>query len=404
MSTPSAPSIVSICRSLPNVDDSSSGVFVFRRLEAMSRLAPVHALQPVPYFPILRSPPAWSKVPDRRAGNLEIHHEPMFYIPGVFKSADGYWLYRSAMHGLTRLARDTGIDVIDAHFGYPEGVGALMAARRLGLPVFVTLRGFEAEYLEKPLIRGQIRRVLEGVDGVICVSHFLKDLATEHGADPRKVRVIHNAIDRHAFFPGDRSQARREIGLNDDVPLVLSVGHLVVRKRHHVLIRAFAKVRETRPDARLLIAGAKSFETAYPGKLGQLVEELGLQESVRFLGNVGADEISTYYRAADVFALGTQREGCCNAVLEALACGLPVVTTPVGDNVHFVKDGENGYIVPVDDHDALAMAISRSLGRQDWDRAEISRALGVGDWSDVAGKVIGFFRESVSRNTLAGAA
>lgn len=383
--------VASICRSLPNPGDASSGVFVFRRLAAMSRRVRVRAIQPVPFFPIIKPLPDWSLLPERSENDLNIAHAPMFYLPKLAKSLDGIWLYRAVMKRLSQYQRCGGVDIVDAHFGYPEGVGAFIAARRLGIPIIATLRGFEAEYLGKPLIGTQIRQVLKNADGLICVSHFLKELALQHGADPDRIRVIHNAIDRTSFFPSDKSLARRQLGLPDAAPIVLSVGHLVVRKRHHVLIEAFAELSKTHPDAILLIVGGESFESGYPDRLQNLVSELGLSGAVRFIGNVAATDVAKYYHAADIFALGTQREGCCNAVLESLACGVPVITTPVGDNEYFVKDGLNGYIVPVDDNAAMAKAIVDAVQRKDWNPIEISENLAVGDWDAVAADVINFF-------------
>lgn len=373
-------------------------MFVFRRLAAMARQAHVHALQPVPYFPIARPLPDWSLRPARQEGNLDVSHAPMFYVPGVLKSLDGFWLYRAVRDSLSRLHNTNGLDVIDAHFGYPEGVGALMAARRLGIPATVTLRGFEAEYLQKPLISSQIRNVLSNADGLICVSHFLKDLALQHGADPDKVCVIHNAIDRKTFFPSDKSDARQQLGLPDTAKIIVSVGHLVLRKRHHVLIEAFAELIKAHPDAMLLIVGGDSFGSVYPDRLVRLVAKLGLEKSVRFPGNVSANEVAQYYHAADMFVLGTQREGCCNAVLESLACGIPVITTPVGDNEFFVKNGLNGYIVPVDDVPATSRAILEAVRRDDWNKSEISGNLRVGDWDSVAKDVLTFMSESVCKS------
>lgn len=357
----------------------------------MAERSNLKAIQPVPFFPLVAPLKAWAKAPEREEDGLRVLHAPMFYIPKFLKSLDGTWLYRSVMAPLTNLKQAGQLDIVDAHFGYPEGIGALMAARKLGVPCVVTLRGFEAEYLHKPLIGRQIKRMIRNVDGCICVGHFLKGLAIEHGANPDTTRVIHNAIDREMFYAADRDQARHELGLDTRAPIVISVGHLIPRKRHHVLVAAFAELLSSQPDARLMIIGDAGFEQDYARRLKNQIFSAGIGDSVSLLGNVAAHKIGDYLRAADVFGLGTQREGCCNAVLEALACGLPVVTTDVGDNSWFVKDDENGYIVPVDDSAAMASALTNALLRKDWDRKQISANLAVGDWDAVAAEVMEFF-------------
>jgi glycosyltransferase involved in cell wall biosynthesis len=98
-----------------------------------------------------------------------------------------------------------------------------------------------------------------------------------------------------------------------------------------------------------------------------------------------------------VFALGTAREGCCNAVLEALGAGVPVVTTPVGDNAHFVKNGANGYLVPVDDAAGMAEALAAVFARDSWDRGRISAELAVGTWQQIARDVLNFFEETLAQ-------
>jgi glycosyltransferase involved in cell wall biosynthesis len=172
----------------------------------------------------------------------------------------------------------------------------------------------------------------------------------------------------------------------------MSVGHLVSRKRHHVLIEAFARVHAFLPDARLVIVGALAFEPRYPRSLKRLAQRSAVADKVHFTGNLAPRSVVDWLRAADIFALATAREGCCNAVLEALAVGTPVVTTPAGDNPHFVKDGRNGFIVPIDDVNAMAAAIHRALSAVRWDRAAIADSLhsSVGDWSDVAKRVLAF--------------
>ena len=385
--------IVSVCRWLPSPDDPIAGLFVQRRLEALGKLADVEVLQPIPYFPGLRRIPAWATARTRLSGGIEINHLPMFYIPKVLKSLDGYWLYRSIRDAVRRAHAERRIDAIDAHFGYPDGVGAGRAARSLGIPYFITFRGLEADYVDDPQIAPQIRDAVTHAAGCVCVAHFLRDVALRYGAEPRRIGVIHNAVDRALFKPGDRAEARAALSIEPDCKLVVSVGNLLAVKGHRTLIAAFAAVRARMPTARLAIIGGAAHEPDHPAKLAEQVRALGLGDAVTFVGKLPPPEVVRWLRAADAFALASRREGCCNAVLEALATGVPVVATSVGDNPYFVQDGANGHLVPVDDVDAFAAALEAALARESWDPARISASLRAGDWSEVAIQVLDFFRE-----------
>jgi glycosyltransferase involved in cell wall biosynthesis len=186
------------------------------------------------------------------------------------------------------------------------------------------------------------------------------------------------------------------LGVPDDVPLVVCVGNLIELKRHHVLIEAFARLRASRPAAQLAIVGGGEAEPAYEARLRRLASSSGVGDAVRFVGRIPSAEVALWLQAADLFALATSREGCCNSILEALASGRPVVTTPAGDNAHFVLNGVNGQVVPIDDALATAAALERVLSRKDWDAASISTGLEVGGWNEVAREVLAFFGERAS--------
>jgi glycosyltransferase involved in cell wall biosynthesis len=145
----------------------------------------------------------------------------------------------------------------------------------------------------------------------------------------------------------------------------------------------------------LVIIGGAAYDRGYPAELERAVNASGLAGCVRMAGRVAQSTVNDWLQAADVFALATAREGCCNAVLEALAAGRPVVTTPVGDNAHFVRDGVNGMLAPVDDVAAFERALAESFTMQ-WDASAISRGLEVGDWDDVAQRVVEYFHERIS--------
>jgi glycosyltransferase involved in cell wall biosynthesis len=388
--------IVSVCRLAPTPTDPAAGVFVLNRLAAMQAQSDVTILQPILYTPVVKPLPDWAKAQSRAVRGVTVTHAPMFYLPGILKSVDSYWLERAIGAQIARLHRESPIDAIDAHFGYFEGVGCVRLGKRLGIPVFITLRGVEHEDVARPRIGPQLLGALHDATGCISVSHSLRDRVARFGADPARIEVVHNAIDASTFRRGEREAARTKLSLGAG-PLVVSVGNLVSGKRHHVLLDAFAAVRREIPDATLAIVGGQRFEPRYPDDLLVRARALGIEDVTRFVGNIAPTEVALWLQAADTFALATAREGCCNAVLEALAAGLPVVTTGAGDNAHFVKDNVNGYIVPVDDAGALARALTQALRRSDWDRDEISRRLlaEVGSWQGVATKVLDYMRRQI---------
>jgi glycosyltransferase involved in cell wall biosynthesis len=389
--------IVSVCRLLPTPVDPAAGIFVLNRIAAMSAVADVRVIQPVPYMPAVRPLPGWAQVPRHRLGELDIVHAPMLYVPRFFKSLDGAWLARSIAPVIERMHAERPIDAIDAHFGYPDGAGCVQVGRRLGIPVFVTLRGVEQEQASTAFVRQRLTGALRAAAGCVAVSQTLRDLAVRSGVDRSTVRVVHNAIDGATFRAGDRHAARARLGLTAAEPLIVSVGLLISRKRHHVLIDAFAELRREIPGAVLAIIGGPSFEPRYPEQLQAQIGALGLQNAVRLVGALPQSQVVDWLQAADAFALLSSREGCCNAVLEALAVGVPTVATAAGDNALFIRVGENGDIVPIDDAANTARALAKVLRCQDWNRPRIAEQLRaqVGGWQLVGERVIDFFQDRI---------
>lgn len=387
--------IASVCTLFPTDAEEHKGIFVARRVSQLAKVADVQAIQPLPWFPVLR--PQRESISATSNDTLNIVRRRMFYVPGVMKHLDGRWLARSILPVLKQLRDESGLDLVDAHFGYPEGVGAVLAAERLGIPVFVTLRGNEQVYLKQPAIRSQLVEALHACRGIIAVSHGLRNVVVEAGINANKIRVISNAVDRGQFCPGDKRAARIELDLPKHSPVIVSVGQLVSGKGHDVLIRAVEELRRRHPDVVLAIIGAASYERDVPAKLRTLIESLQMADTVLLVGPQSPERVAQWLRAADIFALCTRREGCCNAVLEALACGVPVVTTDAGDNRRFVDPPANGYIAPFDDPAAICSTLEVALDRK-WNRAQISNSLPPDGWEGVARAVLEFFHSRLQSN------
>jgi teichuronic acid biosynthesis glycosyltransferase TuaC len=118
MREPSTPGVVSVCRALPSDDTPSSHVFVMQRIAAMAKIAEVQALEPVPYFPLLKPLPESARLETRQRNGVRIAPVPMFYLPGAFKQFDGKWMQRAIAPHARRLVDQGKLDALDAHFGY----------------------------------------------------------------------------------------------------------------------------------------------------------------------------------------------------------------------------------------------------------------------------------------------
>lgn len=387
--------VASVCTLFPTDNEPHKGIFVARRVAELAKLADVKAIQPLPWFPFLRpqSQVGWS-----RDHSFRVWRRKMFYLPGAMKTLDGQWLYRSVFPVLRQWRDESGLDLIDAHFGFPEGVGAIRAANELILPAFVTLRGNEHFYLTQPKIRSQLLDSLHACQGIVTVSHTLREEIVAAGIDSSKVRVISNAVNRTQFFPGDKNAARLALDLPAESPVIVAVGQLVSGKGHDVLIRAAEEVRKRNPDIILAIVGAPSYERDTPGKLRELIESRQMSDTVRLVGAQPPEKVVQWLHAADLFSLCTKREGCCNSVLEAIACGVPVVTTDAGDNRRFVQPPANGYIVPFDDFIAVSSALEVAMDRE-WNPAQISDSLPQDGWEGVARAVLDFFHSRLEQNS-----
>jgi glycosyltransferase involved in cell wall biosynthesis len=234
-----------------------------------------------------------------------------------------YTLARAALPTIRKLISEGyDFDLIDAHYYYPDGVAASFIAKALNKPFVVTARGTDLNLIpeyEKP--RKLILETAESASASIGVCKALMDRLAELGADPAKLHTLRNGVDLERFKPVDRKLARQQLGLPADQRIFLSVGHLVERKGNHIAIEAMVKLSE----CLLLIAGSGP----ELGRLQQLASQLGVDDRVRFLGQIANDQLSTWYSAADALILCSSREGWANVLLESMACGTPVVATNI---------------------------------------------------------------------------
>lgn len=371
----------------PNPSQPEFGVFVRERARRLAAHCQIEVIAPVPWFPFnhaIRGTAALAP-PHERDADFEVHHPRVLSIPLVGKSLDGFFYFASILSEVRRLRRRFPFDVIDAHFAYPDGVAAVLLGKALGCPVVLTLRGNEVETIGFALRRWQIRRALLRAR-LITVSESLRDLAATLGVPPQRVRVIPNGVDGRRFHRGDKQAARSALGLPLDRPILVSIGALVARKGHERIIDLVPELRRRYPGLLYVTIGGPGGSDSRLHAIEQRVRSEGLEAAVHIAGAQPHDKIPLWLAAADVFCLATSREGCPNSVIEALACGTPVVVTSVGGVPEIVRDGDDGFLVPYFDGAAFARALAAALER-DWDRDEIARRAAARTWEEAAAAV-----------------
>jgi glycosyltransferase involved in cell wall biosynthesis len=310
-------------------------------------------LAPVPWFPFrqqfygdyarhARAPRA------ERRGGIAVMHPRYPVLPKVGMTVAPLLLSRAVAPTVERIHRHFPFDLIDAHYFYPDGVAAVMLGKRARKPVVVTARGSDINLIAKyRLPRAMIRWAARNAAAVITVSRALKDALVQLGVPPEHICVLRNGVDLNLFKPLEREAVREHLGMARKT--IISVGNLLDFKGHGIVISALSLL----PDCELVVIGEgpdrRDFE--------KLARDAGVGERVRFLGSIPQAALGEYYGAADALVLASSREGWPNVLLEAMACGTPVVATKVGGVPEIIAAPEAGIVLEERSAAALATAL-----------------------------------------------
>jgi glycosyltransferase involved in cell wall biosynthesis len=268
-----------------------------------------------------------------------------------------------ALAGLASLARYVHrerIDVIHTSDRPRDALACVVVARVTRVPCVVHVHTAWGEWMGR-----LVRWTLQRADALIAVSEFVGRSLVAAGHAPRRVHVVHNAIDLDCWKPGaERDAARDELGLRPDDLAVLTVCRLAPEKGLVELIEAVDRVRDVDPDIRLLIAGLDlSTDQRFSSELVDQVRRRGLGDYVQFLG--WRDDVARLMAAADVYAMPSTREPFGLVFAEAMAMKLPVLGLDDGGTPEVVEHGRTGLLSGHGDIDALAANLASLLGSPD---------------------------------------
>lgn len=262
-------------------------------------------------------------------------------------------------------------DILHFHVLWWAGLLTASRAKRLGVPTIYqsvllnedTPSGIVAQKL------GELKlRYLKKFTTILPIADYLTEDYLKFGFSPTKVHTLMNSVDTNFFHPTtsqvEKRTLRKMYSLPEEAKILVFVGSIIQRKGVDILTKAFITAAQRDNDLCLIVVGARnkqenpSLDEDFVSNLHKELEENGVSNKVTFLGLIqNRDQLADLYRLSDIFVFPSRNEGLPNVVLEAMACGLPVIVSrlPVLENV--IANGENGFFVPIDDAVSLSDAI-----------------------------------------------
>lgn len=388
--------VITVTTFFPNASQPQRTVFVKNLVQAMKKHCNVEVIAPLPYVPPFGIKPEWRSsraVPAREnIDGIDVEH-PRFVVLPKIGWLSGLTYFLRVLPVLRRFKADGKQIVVHVHCAFPDAIGVALASRLLGLSYVVTAHGSDINvYAERPTLRFQIRWALSHAAGIIAVSEALQArIAFLLGHTKKRIACIPcAAFDPQIFSLQTRPDAFRS---RENLPqgrIVLFVGLLVPIKGVEFLVDAWAELRrrkKLRETDRLVLLGNGPERNALELKTA----DAKLGDTIQFAGTVSQAQVAQWIRTAHLLCLPSRNEGTPNVIIEALACGVPVVASRVGGIPDLIRDGENGLLVPPADSPALADAIESALDRE-WNAEAIAESVAGRTWQTISRQNIEFIQ------------
>ncbi len=287
---------------------------------------------------------------------------------------------------------ESPFDIIHAQYAYPTGLAAMEASRKLGVPNLVSIQGGDGHWIGGCCATH--KRAMLAVLGhagalLIGTRSFADEVTENHDTPSERFTIIPNAVDTRRFEPVEG----RKLEETHDEPTLLYHGRVDRRKGALVLLDAFAELVRERPGLRLAVSGIGPDTDAVASR----VRELGLKDRVDELGYASYDEVPSVYRRGDVFVTPTFAEGFSNTILEAMASGLPIISTHAVGVVDCLRHGENALLAEPGSAESLAAELRLMLDdaplRGRLAEQALHEARTLYSWPAIAEEIVGVYKD-----------
>ncbi len=390
--------ILALSLLFPNRPFPNYGIFVLNRLKALKADCDIKIVAPSPKFPLMEKFNRFknfSLIPaEETIEGFQVTHPFFPIIPRYLKWIDSLSYLLATLPHIREIRKSFDFQIIDVHWVYPDILTAYFCAKLYKKKVIVTVRGLEALHLGEKGIRKKILDfIIKRVDFVITLSHELQSLVEDIGVPREKIKVILNGVNTSEFFLIDQERARAHLGISKGKKVVISVGSLIKTKGHHKIIEALPLLKDLNID--LYIIGGVGLEGDDKTFLEELVK-LHRLNNVHFVGKVPHAELINWYNLADLFCFASYSEGCPNVIMEALACGAPIVASDVGAMRDILDTPIKGTIFSSQKKGDLEKKMRAALEKE-WDRQAIHSAMKEQSWEKCAKIVLETYEHVLSK-------
>lgn len=368
--------IVAFTNLFPRPWEPQRATFNRQQLEWLSQKVDLKVLVPVSWLDWLITSLNFENT-KRSVSSISTTYFRYFYIPKLFRFSYGTSLSLSCLAILSELKGNNRPQIIYTPWVYPDGFAMTVYGKMLKIPVVILVQGSDINFFPSITgVRPQIIWALKQAAAVIAVSQDLANKCINLGAKAENTHVLYNGVDQAHFKPLDQMECRIKLMLDKQAKIILYVGNLLSSKGCIDLFDSFTQLKTQHPEVLLVYVGKGD---ACKAEITVRANSLGISESVQFAGSQPLESIATWMGAADVVALVSHSEGVPNVLMEAMACGKPIVATHVGGIPEVVPEFA-GILVPPKDINAITAALARVLTTKTWDANKIVRHVAPFTW------------------------